>query len=268
MSACTSWGEGLVSLSASSHAGEAASLHELGGVSHICVHFFSSGVHVCLSASEPAMERHVYECAHIVNILTLVSLRFRIVVCLSCLWSVVCGSGPLSLHPLEWRPGTLPLLPPELRQIYLRQRDPEMKSLSLWGDGKLSSRTTPQNKTKALSTLAPQVPTERTPTFLSPPSHTPRAPQHLWPLKEASPWESLSGLCCCHHQKNQLSLQAWGEGCLVEVWREGGGGSYLGLGGGGLSCLGSHSPLLTLASPHPTAAASPRKSWNVWVSLG
>ena len=40
MSACTSWGEGLVSLSAGSHAGEAASLHELGGVSHICVHFF------------------------------------------------------------------------------------------------------------------------------------------------------------------------------------------------------------------------------------
>ena len=111
MSACTSWGEGLVSLSAGSHAGEAASLHELGGVSHICVHFFFSGVRVYLSASEPVMERHVYECAHIVNILTLVSLSFRIVVCLSCLWSVVCGSGPWSLHPLEWRPGTLPFLP-------------------------------------------------------------------------------------------------------------------------------------------------------------
>ena len=35
VSACPSLGEGLVSLSSGSHAGEAASLHELGGVSHI-----------------------------------------------------------------------------------------------------------------------------------------------------------------------------------------------------------------------------------------
>lgn len=131
-----------------------------------------------MSASEQAMERHVCECTHTVNILILVSLSFRIVICLSCLWSVLRGSGPLSLHPLECRPGTPPLLTPDLRQIHLRQRDPEMRSLSLWGDGKLSSRTTPQNKTKAFSTLAPQVPTGRTPTFLSPPPHqVPLAPQ-------------------------------------------------------------------------------------------
>ena len=65
------------------------------------------------------------------------------------------------------------------------------------------------------------------------PSPPPPRPKYLWPLKEASPWESLLGLCRCRHQKNQLSLQAWGEGCLVEVCWEGGGGSYLRLGGGG-----------------------------------
>lgn len=41
VSACPSLGEGLVSLSSGSHAGEAASLHELGGVSHIYVSTFS-----------------------------------------------------------------------------------------------------------------------------------------------------------------------------------------------------------------------------------
>lgn len=162
----------------------------------------------------------------------LVSLSFRIVVCLSCLWSVVCGSGPLSLHPLECRPGTPPLLTPDLRQIHLRQRDPEMRSLSLWGDGKLSSRTTPQNKTKALYPCSSGS-YWKDPHLSQPLQSRPRPPQYLWPLKEASPWESLSGLCCCRHQKNQLSLQAWGEGCLVEVCWEGGGGSYLGLGGAG-----------------------------------
>ena len=138
---------------------------------------------MCMSASEQAMERHVCECTHTVNILILVSLSFRIVICLSCLWSVLRGSGPLSLHPLECRPGTPPLLTPDLRQIHLRQRDPEMRSLSLWGDGKLSSRATPQNKTKAFSTLAPQVPTGRTPTFLS----RPPAPSTSGPSRRPLP---------------------------------------------------------------------------------
>lgn len=37
---------------------------------------------------------------------------------------------------------------------------------------------------------------------LPPPPPTPQPPPSA--PQEASPWESLSGLCCCHHQKNQL----------------------------------------------------------------
>ena len=185
---------------------------------------------MCLSASEPAMERHVYECAHIVNILTLVSLSFRIVVCLSCLWSVVCGSGPLSLHPLEWRPGTLPFLPPELRQIYLRQRDPEMKSRPSGVMGNCHQGLPHRTKQKLSLPLLLRFLLEGPPPFSAPPV-TP--PSTSGPSKRPLPGNLCSGLCCCHHQKNQLWLQAWGVGCLVVVWREGGGGSYLGLGEGG-----------------------------------
>lgn len=51
-------------------------LHEPGGVSHIHVSTFSLRS-ACMSASEQAMERHVCECTHTVNILILVSLSFQ-----------------------------------------------------------------------------------------------------------------------------------------------------------------------------------------------
>lgn len=47
----------------------------------------------------------VRECAHIVNILMSVSLGFRMAVCLSCLWSAVCGSAPLPLRLSGVSPG-------------------------------------------------------------------------------------------------------------------------------------------------------------------
>lgn len=135
-----------------------------------------------------------------------------------------------------------------------------MRSLSLWGDGKLSSRTTPQNKTKAF-TLAPQVPTGRTPTFLSPPT------KYLWPSRRPLP----GNLCQVSHKplpENQLSLQAWG--VRVVWWKFAGKeeGILPEARGRGLSCLGSHSPLLTSAPLTPQQQLPPRKSWNVWVSLG
>ena len=56
----TSLGEGLVSLRAGSHAGEAVSLHELGGVLHIYVFmsYLQESVCACLHP-ERAMKRRV-----------------------------------------------------------------------------------------------------------------------------------------------------------------------------------------------------------------
>ena len=63
MSACTSWGEGLVSLSAGSHAGEAASLHELGGVSHMCP-FFSLQECMCACQHQSQPWKGMYMNVH------------------------------------------------------------------------------------------------------------------------------------------------------------------------------------------------------------
>lgn len=107
---CTSLSEGL-GVSVLAHMHERLSRQEFGCVLHI--HIFVSHLqeNVCARLHpERAMQWRVCECAPIVNILMLVSLGFRMAVCLSCLgqrcvalrfapvpvWSVAQASFPTS----------------------------------------------------------------------------------------------------------------------------------------------------------------------------
>lgn len=194
-----------------------------------------------------------------------VSPGCRMSVCPSCPWSVLCGFVPSPLRP-SWSVARHPSPP-----------HPRLEGRSIWGgggtrdevtvppgDGKLPSRAPRQNKTKAHPTLAPQVPTRRTPTLLT----TPPLPR---PTSASGPPGGLSlGICqasAAATTRKTSSSSRPGEGA---VWCGfgGKGGIWPRAKGRGPSWGGAHSPLLTLASLHPTAAASTRLSWKMWEILG
>lgn len=87
------------------------------------------------------------------------------------------------------------------------------------GDEKLPSRAPHRTKQKPVLPLLLKF-YRRTPTRPPHPQPLPWPPSSSGPLRRPLPG-NLSGLCC-HHQKNQLQPQAWGKGCLVWVWWEGG----------------------------------------------
>jgi hypothetical protein len=144
-------------------------------------------------------------------------------------------------------PGIPPRFTPRLKGIFisdLRWRYPEMRSLSLQVMGNCYQASLTEQNKRSLS-LAPQVPTKGLPPFSHTPPHTqshPQAPQHLWPPKEASPWESVRTLLLATTRKTSSGSRPG----VRAVWCGLVGGHLPGARGRGPSCLGS---LLTPASP-------------------